>query len=341
MKLKTGKYLFLILIVALCFYNNGGVFGQNNQFTQYYLNPATINPAFSGIDPFFSTFIGYKQLWNGFDNGNDIFHASAFSSIGKTPPAAFKNNSLRVSDPKTFARLSNDKSIKRRHGIGGFIESSSIGPYQSTQFGVKYAYHIPVSNKLSIAFGTSVDMIQDELDFSSYTVRDPQNDSFYQQLVGSQGNQNSLKVDFGGVLYSNSWFLGISSNSLVRELLSGDDFTEFVSLTSYDLLVGKQFVMSPTINVFSSARVTQHDFYGFSWELTGRMRFRDVLSFGASYYSEDRISALFGLTPKEGISINYSYDYFVSDLNSFNSGNHEVVLGLALFNRYSFPKRFW
>jgi len=41
------------------------------------------------------------------------------------------------------------------------------------------------------------------------------------------------------------------------------------------------------------------------------------------------------------LSIGYSYDMYTSSINNFNVNTHEIVLGLALFNKYKLKPRFW
>ncbi len=339
------KYLYKIVPFAVfaAFLNLFAVSAkaQNFQYTQYYINPATLNPAFAGVESFLDFKFGYKQRWRNFDDGNNMFYLTAFGAIGSTPPTAYKKNSLRVSNPIAYDQLSRNKNVKRKHGVGGTLSSQSSGPFETVDIGLSYAYHIPVTVKFNLALGTSVNLIRNTLDFTNYTVRN-QNDEFYRQLINSQnGDQNLFRIDFGSVLYSDKLYVGISSNALFLEQLSGDEFGDFATSGSYDLITGLIHEVGPMLELFPSTRVGYHELYGLSWDMIVRLRYKKLVYLGLGYYDDVKTSLLFGLTLNGKFSLNYSYDHYISDLNDFNSGSHEFIIGIALFNKYALENRIW
>src|SRR5436190_667091 len=78
-----------------------------------------------------------------------------------------------------------------------------------------YAYHLPITPRVNMSFGTQVGYSSQRIDFTGYVVRDQVNDTFYQQIMqAGQGNAGSFRMDFGYVLYSSKFYLGLSSNGL-------------------------------------------------------------------------------------------------------------------------------
>ncbi len=334
-KIKTLAAWMVVMIVCCNSY------AQVPEYTQFYVNPAIVNPGFVGMESFLDFKFGFKQRWQDFDDGNDMFYLTAFGSIGNTPPSAYKKNSLRVSNPIAYDQLSRNKNVKRKHGVGGTLTSQSSGPFETIETGLNYAYHLPVGYKFSLSLGMSVDMIQNTMDFTNYVVRN-QNDDFYQQLVSAQnGDQNLLKIDFGSVFYSDKLYIGLSSNALFLEQMSGDEFGEFTTSRSYDLMAGLIEDISPMLEVFPVVRLSQHDLYGLSWDAIVRFRYRQMVYLGVGYFNDVKTSLLLGLTLNGKFNLNYSYDYYVSGLNEFNSGSHEVIIGIALFNKHLLENRIW
>jgi len=339
-----NKFL-TILIVALgisCSASHQQVYAQAVDNTQYYVNLPSVNPGFTGVEDFWDLKVSYRQQWNDFSNENSNIYASLFGTLGTTSPTAYKDNSLRISDPYAYDRLSNEKDLRRRHGIGGMLSSRTLGPFTAFEFNANYAYHIPISNSFSLSLGTKLGYLNHQLDFTQFTVRDEVNDAFFQMLMNAnEGNQSYFTLDLGSILYSKSFYFGLSTNSLVNQKISGDDFNEFLTDQTYEVITGMEKQISTNMEIYPSARLRYSEIFDLNWEVNLRLRYKERIYIGGAYENDVRASFLFGLTLDTRYNINYSYDYFLNQLNDFNTGNHEVVIGIALFNKYSMKTKNW
>lgn len=335
---KYLKILSIILMLAVI----SGAAAQENDNTQYFVNLPSVNPGFTGSESFLDFKASYRQSWNNFSNENNNFYASLYGVLGRTSPTAYKENTLRISDPNAYDRLSLNKDLRRKHGVGGMISSRTLGPLTVLNITANYAYHIPISEKLSLTLGTKVGFLSHKVDFTQFTVRDEVNDIFFQMLMSAnEGNQNYFTLDVGSVLYSDNFYLGLSSNSLVNQKISGDDFNEFLTDRTYDLITGFRKQLSRNVEIYPAARLQYSELFDLTWEANVRLRYKELIYVGGSYQNDVRASFLAGLTLDSRYNINYSFDYYLSDLSNFNTGNHEVVVGIALFNKYSVPYKNW
>ncbi|MBL6448916.1 PorP/SprF family type IX secretion system membrane protein [Fulvivirga sp. 29W222] len=336
-KRKNIVWLLSLGLVILGF--NG--YGQQQTFTQYYLNLPSVNPGFTGMEPYLDVKSAFRQRWNGFEDKNNSIYLSGYASLGRTSPTVFKNNSLRISSPEAYDKVANSGSLKRMHGIGGMVTSQTVGPFKSMSANVNYAYHLPLSRSLSLSMGTGVRYINYDVNLDGYTFRE-ESDPFIDRLKGSNGGRLQQFVgDFGIALYSDKFYMGFSSANLVSENMSGGELLQLDRDVSYHALVGIQIDLGPIINFYPGGRLSYSDLHGVTWEANARIRYSKMIYLGLAYENDVKASLLFGLTFENRYSINYSYDYYFNELKEFTTGNHEFTLGIAIFNKYSTPARLW
>ncbi len=338
--MRTIRTIFTVALISIAY----SASAQELDHTQYYLNLPGINAGFTGIEDYMDTRFSFRQGWNDFAVKNNYTFVSAYGALNNVSRNALTNNTLRLSNPEAFRQLQDDRKLLRKHGVGGMITSRALGPYEATTLNLNYAYHLPITPRLNMSFGSRVAYNSQRIDFTGYTVRDAVNDTFYQQIMSSnQGNAGSFLLDFGYVLYSSNFYLGLSSNGLVSSHVTGTSVVEVeqvrrVSLQGAltSLPLGSSLAFSPAF------RATYAQGYDLVWSANGRLLIKNVVYVGGGYTnSSPKLSLLFGLNLNGRFSINYSYDKYLSDLNNFNVNVHELVIGAALFNRYNAATRLW
>jgi len=338
--MRVARFLVFLLFVCV----SSRLSAQDLDHTQYYLNLPGINPGFTGIEDYMDTRFSFRQGWNDFAVKNNYTFVSAYGALNNFARNALSNNTLRLSNPEAFKQVQNERKLLRKHGVGGMITNRALGPYEASSINANYAYHLPITPRVNMAFGTRVAYNSQRIDFSGFVVRDQVNDAFYNQIMSAnQGNSGAFLMDFGYVLYSSKFFLGISSNGLISTHISGTSVVEQQqarrismqgALTSLPL--GSNLSFSPGF------RVNYSDGYDLMWSANGRLLLKNIVYVGAGYTnSSPKLSLLFGLNVNGRFSVNYSYDKYLSNLNNFNVNVHELVIGAALFNRYNASTRLW
>ncbi len=314
---------------------------QENSFTQYYLNLTGINAGFTGIEDYLDLKLGAREGWNNFAVKDNNVYLSMNGALNPSTRSVKRSNSLRVSDPSLFERVKNEKAFRRKHGLGGIISSRSVGPYQSLQINANYAYHLPITKSFNLSLGTKVGYANQRIDFSGLTVRDDINDLFYNQLMQSQqGRQSSFLMDFGSVVYSKYFFVGLSAQNLATSKLGGDQLLASTYQPRYMLQAGTIFSLSPQLSMASGVNAILVKDYDIGWAANTRVLYKQIGFFGLAYQSNSKVSVLLGFT-KSNFEVNYCYDQYLSDLRSFNVSVHELVIGVSLFNKYGARPKFW
>jgi type IX secretion system PorP/SprF family membrane protein len=336
--MKRMKRIYCTIAFILAGYL---AFAQENDFTQYYLNLPSVNPGFTGMNEYMDLRSGIREGWNNFGIKNNNGYLSAYTALGNANRSGRKNNSFRISNPTLFDEVQTDKKFRRRMGLGGMLSQRTVGPYKSVTESINFAYHLPVSNKLSFSLGTKVGHMNQRIDFTGLTVRDDVNDVFYNSLIAAnQGTQNTVTIDFGALLYSNRFYFGVSTNNLVAERLNGEFLFDLNDGMRYRIQTGAFFSVSSEWSLSPAVTAIYAEGYDLQWSATMRMRYKDLLFVGAGLEPDSKMSLLLGLSTTY-LSIGYSYDVYTSSLNNFNANTHEIVLGLTLFNKYKLKPSFW
>jgi len=335
------NHVLKISIAFGCLIFSFAALGQENDYTQYYTNMPSVNAGFTGMDDYFDLKVGVREGWNNFGIKNSNVFLSAYGTLNSRNRSGRRNNSLRVSNPQVFEEVERDKKFRRRHGIGGMVTSRTLDPYKSIGASLNYAYHLPISNTFTISLGAKAGYSNQKIDFSGLSVRDDVNDAFYKSLIQSaQGSQNTVMADFGTVLYSRRFFLGLSSSGLVAKKMNGDQLFNLNEGIRYRLQTGATFSLSPELELLPGAIVTYQDGYDIRWAANARLRYKEFIYIGSAYEPDLKVSILVGVaTP--GLTFNYAYDMYTSGLNNFDVNTHEIVLGLVLFNKFKLRPNFW
>jgi type IX secretion system PorP/SprF family membrane protein len=195
-----------------------------------------------------------------------------------------------------------------------------------------------------MSFGTQASYFANRISPEGFTVRDDVHDDFYRQLMsGSQGNASYFALDFGYTLYSSNFYAGLSSTNLVKTKLSGEDFAGIGQPLKVNLqaallriAINSDFSFSPGL------RVTYVQGSDMIYSANVRFRYKEALYIGTGYsFPNSRMSLMAGVNINRTLRVSYAFDKYLSDLNNFNVTVHEIVLGVALFNRYNSPSILW
>ena len=335
------RLLIVILIITVSL----EVFAQQRRdFTQIYRNAPYINPGFAGIEEFLEINAGAQQSWAGSDANQASFFASAYGRIGYNNPVVYEQNSLRTSEPLMYRKMARTrKEVYRKHGIGGRISSVSIGPLIQQMVTLTYAYHLPLSTDLRLSFGTNLAFNRQQVNLQNYTVRNEDDDLFFQELMRQgDGSSNSFDAGFGAVLYGDKFFAGISARSLFSAEMSNSLQVESLDpVTMYSFMGGMEFVMGEYFTLRPGLKADYSEAVGLVVQPNVSVRFKDALSMGVYYQFDRAVSVVMGIQLTDGLRLGYSYDHFTADLSLLNQNNHEITITFFVNNKYGLSSYLW
>ena len=330
-----------ILLVVCCMFAGQDVFAQQPyQLSQYFQHPHAINPSLSGIDDFWKVNVGYRQQWTGIEDAPQVYFLS-FNGVFKKPD--IRMNSVRISRPEAYEEQESDEAFRKRmqkHGFGGFLSRNEMGNYRITNGLLSYAYHMPLSRKVSMSVGASASMTNNGFKRADYLVRTP-NDEVYRALISGELNQTYYDLNVGATLYGKRFYVGYTATQLVMARTSTNELADATTYINHYAMVGYQLSLSKQLMLQPSLMVRYDKLQDARFDANVKLRFDDLIWAGIAYRNKEAIAGMFGLVVNNDVTLGYAYEQNTGEFNIQNSGTHEVVLGIRLNNKYRKMPYFW
>jgi len=306
----SKRFILLpLLLVAI------SPFLRGQQFAQYslpWLDPVQFNPAYAGLDNSLSITGAYRSQWAGLDG----------QPVGQ-----------RVSAHLPVYFLSS--------GVGFEVERDQIGARQLNSFGLSYNYQL-VRGASVWSVGLSARMLQLGLDGSA--LRTP--DGVYEDAntiihnddllpVGSVDN-SSLALGAGIFYQSEKIDGGLSARNLNEATIAFPGF-DYLLKREYHAYLRMKFDVLRKWEVFPMVYAVS-DGTQLQTMVGATFRFQENVFGGVAYrgYSgptSDAIVISGGLNISEKVSLAYAYDITLSELQTVQTGSHEISLKYNLRQR--------
>ena len=307
------KQLFTIALALFCVSNLS--FGQQAvQYSMYMLNKFRYNAGYAGLDNSLSITAALRKQWVGIEGTPSTQHVNLHM------PLYIANG-----------------------GIGLSLENDVIGANRNSTVALSYNVQVPVGDASLLSIGGGAGIIQRSLDGTKLRSStgnygpDP-------GVIDHQDNFLPVGIEsamapsfrFGLYFLSESFELGLSANNLLESAFNypGEPSADirlkrnyFLTL-AYNLNIGSSLSLHPSVFVKSDISQTQIDF-------SALVKYNDNIFGGASFrgYNAESIDAIVfiaGIKLSEKLSLAYSYDMTLSELNTLSSGSHEVMLNYNL-----------
>lgn len=341
------KYTYLLILILATVHSLQAQ--QRMQYSQFMQNGFLLNPALAGIEKYSDLKGGFTKQWSGFEGapqgqfvtfstriGSDSVQSNSIPS--SIPLRGRKNNSALVAQNNE----SSDSIQKFHQGIGITVFSEGDDVIMQNELSVAYAMHFPIKNNQFISAGISAGLRQNRFDPSSIKLIN-QNDLIFGNQVRNILMPN---INVGALWYNNKFFAGVSVNQTLNSSFSYDglepipasNFTPHFYLNAgYKLMASQTISLTPSIiarKVFPAP---------LSFDLNLMADYKDLVRVGFSYRNKESIVAILGLVVSHRISINYSFDYVTSDIKTYGTGTHGIILAARLGkkNNTYIPTYFW
>ncbi len=298
--MKSIQYIKFLVITGVIMIASQSINAQSRYFderylyTQAHLSPQLINPGAYGSTQQQQILVNYRNKWAGIDGAPTTLTLSYNGPVG---------NSL---------------------AIGINVLSDRFGSLETTKgaFGVSYTIKSPTNQ---IGFGISAEYIKHGL--SGFGNADPLDPLIGLGLAGAEYFDATLGV-YG--IYMDRFTYGLSLPSVVSSRITElkdaplDREIGIIVQAGYKVDVQEDITMTPSIILKKLANVPTHlDLnlvFGF---------LNDKLLAGASYTlgADKRLGFLIG-TKMEKLNLFYSYNTSSNLIQDYNSGSHELTLGV-------------
>lgn len=331
-------------ILFVCFGLVAGIsYGQQiPQYSQYVGNQYMVNPAAAGSDDYISLTLGGRLQWTGFDNAPKTSYL-----YFAAPSSKLRNGRMK----RTYGIIhKRNRAVKHPtmrfggsgHCFGAQLLADQYGPFRTFKLAGTYAYHLGLSRDYRLSFGVNAGLssrafLADKAEVLSVMTNTGLYDATYSSYAGNQAAQYNLEVDAGLYFYGKGAFAGFSVSQLTGDLVKfGNRMTNFDPKMHFLLSGGSKFVLNRRYT-FTAAGLMKYVYNApLSWELTVRHEVSQKFWYGLSYRHKDAVVGMFGVELNNKFRFGYSFDLSISKLIRYNSGGHEIVLGLILGKERSF-----
>jgi len=330
------RYIIIGVLVGRCLAADAQYVPTSSQPFQF---ASLYNPAFSGIEPYGDLRLGYRNQWTGFGSNAPKFIQLAYN-VRLQHPADLTLNALRTGASTEEPEIPKSKRIIQGLGIGLFDQE--VGIMSKLGSGVNYAIHYPISKKVHLSTGLSVMVENTRLRISDiYLGSNADPDPFYDRLLKSGVNRTDLNVRAGMLLYSSSFYLGLSYLPIVQAAIqrSGGDFAE--PRYRGTVQAGVSFPVSPIIDLKPSvvALVQMNNQWLIDYSL--KVFIQQKIWGGLTYRDTKSGIAMVGFNLNDILGAAYSYEVSTGAFKQFSDGTHELVLSVRLNNFKRLTPQVW
>ncbi len=265
-------------------------------YSQYMMNRFLINPAITGNVDFIPLRLTARQQWVGIDNAPSTQAISAHTLLGN-----------------------------KKMGVGGYMFADRFGPETKIGIQANYAYILELNSINSkLSFGLAFKAFQYKLDYTMMTAIDDDDPS----LNNTAETAFVPDADFGVYLQGERYYAGISATQLIELpiTISGQDIEKNSMIRHYYILGGYKFQVSDKFEIEPSTLLKGTEKTPFQADINVKGIYQQNYWLGVSYRTSNSIIAMIGLK-YQGFVFGYAFDYATSDIQNFQSGTHEIILG--------------
>jgi type IX secretion system PorP/SprF family membrane protein len=264
--------------------------------SQYMLNDLTINPAVTGLKGHTTLGFSFRRQWIGIDQA-----------------------------PVTQSLFGQGNLIDN-FSVGGTIFNDATGPTRRTGISPNLAYKLKLDNEYALSFGVGVSLTQFYLDRDRMITEVPDDNA----VAMNSNNRLTPDANAGIVLTSKNLFVGFSSWHLIQSRVDLFDIEDNVANRlerTYYLMAGYTFEAGDKLEVTPSTLFRMMGNAPFTFDFNASATYNKIYWGGISYRFKDAVALMAGI--RLGlVKIGYSYDINISSLSDYNSGTHELYLGV-------------
>jgi type IX secretion system PorP/SprF family membrane protein len=225
-----------------------------------------------------------------------------------------------------------------RLGLGLVVSNDRIGITSELDVSANIAYHLPLGTS-TLSFGLRAGASSYSARLSDLIAWDP-NDNVY--AGGDIQGQFVPKFGFGMYWHNERSFAGISVPLMVAlddAIIIDNSITSNHFTQHYYLNAGTVFDAGANLQIKPSFLVKYLPEAPVQVDLNCNFLIYRRLWLGGGYRTGDALIAMveYNLTPQ--LRMGYAYDYTLSDINTYSSGSHEIMLGFDFGSDILIKKR--
>lgn len=296
--IKNIKKIFTIITMLSVF---GVAAQQDPQYTQYMYNTLSVNSAYAGSLGHLAITGIYRTQWVGLEGA-----------------------------PNTQS-FTLDTPIAKNLGLGISVVSEEIGPSEEQYLDANFSYTIQSGQTHKLSFGIKGGGRVINIDWTKGSHREP--DVQFRENIT---NKFLPVVGAGLYWHGERDYIGIAvPNFMTRERYDYDDIADdLVNERMHVYLIGGIVFDLSTHTKFKPAALVKYVAGApLIADFSANFMFNNALTLGVSYRTGDSVSAMASIQITPQFLVGYAYDYTTTELQTYNSGTHEIMLRFELVSR--------
>jgi type IX secretion system PorP/SprF family membrane protein len=292
----------LALIVALVCSALSASSQFEPMFSQYMFNELIINPGYAGSRDAMSIVALHRDQWVGLDG-------------------APKTQTLSLHTPIAHNKM----------GVGFSIINERIGVTRQTGFYGNGAYRIAMK-KATLSLGLQLGFLSHQERLSEVHT-DVAGDN---QFIINSDRVMLPNFGFGAHYQREKFYAGISIPRLmenrVNVSLGETNVHNRININAwhYFVTIGGVKDLNGALKIRPTIMLKNVVGAPIEMDLSASLIFHDLIWAGLGYRTGDAASVMVGANITPQLRFGYAYDYTLSELQKFNSGSHEIMLGYDL-----------
>lgn len=277
---------------------------QDPLYSQYLLNPLTLNPAYAGLNNNFNAMVGYRTQWVGMEGHPETLSASAHSSL-----------------------------VNNKAGAGLLFMTDKLGTTTTTEVMASFAYKLPIKDGTTLSFGMQAGVQNFKSDYSNLNLQHPDDVAF----TGT-GRGSRINLGTGVMLKSEKYLIGLSVPRLLPSTFTNDgqEFTlynqHFYLMGAYVHYVNERIRLKPTVLLRGVKGAPASVDLGFNINLNA------VHTAGVFTRNFNTYGLLLQTILKEKYRFGYVFEMPTNSSVGTNFSTHEITFGVLL-SAFSFHER--
>lgn len=330
------KHYLLIIVLLSCFSIQLKA-QQRPLFSQYLQNQYLLNPAVTGLENYIDARAGHRRQWSGLSSAPSTYYLTVHSPLkigdySQHLPAMGRDSAL-----KEAKESSSNPNV--RHGIGGSIITDKLGPLRINSFSISYAAHVRLDKKWWLSAGLSGGARQWVLDPNDLDLENPDEPALQSSMV----NKLVSNLNFGFMLYSEKFFVGLASEQLLQNDVSFNTVAQTIGgklATHYFANAGIKITMNHSVSLVPSARLRYVNASPATLDVNLKAVFLESFWLGGSYRNTETFTVFAGAEIDHKFVVAYAYDFSTGRINDVSNGSHEIVVGIRFGKAEVSPRKY-
>jgi len=268
---------------------------QVPQYSHNMFNQMAINPGYAGSRSDIDITLINRQQWVGFEGAPQTTVFTASTAI--KPFGISSGVSLSVMDD----RYGFNKNFMVKAG---------------------YAYRTQLANG-DLGIGFDVGIFNSSFEASKLVPAENED-----KIPSADGSDMAFDASFGAFFQTEKFYIGLSASNILSPKIDIDKASIQLE-RHYFLAAGYNLKLPIPLLELNPSIFIKSDGSTFAVDLNANVLYNKKFWGGVTYRTGDALIVMLGMELSNGIRLGYAYDLVISDLASYQSGAHELMIGYS------------